>query len=194
MQVTPITMEREEALKMYQKYLGHKHWSRPVDAEIAKVFSAIAKGRVVIRALESIRAAGLNPLDGLPKLAIARADARQCWLSRHSGGFQMSTVRWATGRSAKTRFFDFPPETFPTLKLMRDYSSLVPHIPPDIRPKRGIENYHILYEANWSPEYPRDPFLLRRIGKADIWLVVGAWDLTDVEREVLAANQPARQQ
>jgi len=194
MQVTPITMEREEALKMYQKYQTHRHWSKPVDAEIAKIFSAISKGRVVIRALESIKAAGLNPLDGLPKLAIARADASQCWLGRHNGGFQMSSVRWVTGRTAKTRYFDFPLETFPTLKLMRDYASLVPHIPPDIRPKRGIENYHILYEANWSPEYPKDPFLLRRIGKADIWLVVGAWDLSDVEREVLAANQPARRQ
>lgn len=35
---------------------------------------------------------------------------------------------------------------------------------------------------------PKDPYLLRRIGKGDMWLVVAAWDLTEVERAALATR------
>lgn len=40
----------------------------------------------------------------------------------------------------------------------------------------------------WQRVPPRDPFLLRRIGKADLWLVVAMWDLTEVERAALATR------
>jgi len=35
---------------------------------------------------------------------------------------------------------------------------------------------------------PRDPYLLRRLGKGDLWLVVAAWDLTEVERAALQSR------
>ena len=67
----------------------------------------------------------------------------------------------------------------------------MPHIPPDIRPKRGIQNYHVLYEAVWRREIPVDPLLLRRIGTTgDLWTVLGAWELTELERAVLASHMP----
>jgi hypothetical protein len=189
MQVQTIEMNRAEALKMYQKYKTHANYSPPVDMEIRRVFDAIAKGKVVIRALQSIKAAGVGE-DGLPRLAIARADARQCIFSKHYDGFRMATKTWVNGKTAKSQYFDFPEDTFPGLRLVRQYASTVPHVPPDLRPKRGKENYHILYEAEWSMTYPKDPMLLRRIGAADLWLVCGAWDLTDIEREVLGARTP----
>ena len=61
-------------------------------------------------------------------------------------------------------------------------------MPIHLRPKRGLANYHVLWEAEWTPSPPRDPFLLRRIGKADLWLVVAQWDLTEVERAALATR------
>ena len=61
-------------------------------------------------------------------------------------------------------------------------------MPVDIRPKRGIENYHVLFEAIWQPVPPVDPMLVRRLGEADLWVVVAAWDLTEVERTVLASR------
>jgi hypothetical protein len=35
---------------------------------------------------------------------------------------------------------------------------------------------------------PVDPLLVRRLGEADLWVVCGAWDLTEVERTVLASR------
>jgi hypothetical protein len=35
---------------------------------------------------------------------------------------------------------------------------------------------------------PVDPFLLRRIGSADLWLVVASWELTAVEVAALATR------
>jgi len=190
MNVQTVEMDRGRALEMYRKYQSHRHYSKPVDAEIARVFNAISKGKVVIRALASIQKAGLGS-DGLPRLAIVRADATTCWLLRTGNGFRMAATAWVNGNTARSRYVDLPEDTFPTLgRLMRTYTAQVPHIPPDLRPKRGIENYHILFEAEWSRVYPKDPLLLRRIGAADLWLVCGAWDLTDIEREVLGARAP----
>ena len=73
-----------------------------------------------------------------------------------------------------------------------DHKAQLPLIPVHLRPKRGLENYHILWEAEWEPIPPRDPYLLRRIGKADLWLVVAHWDLTEVERAVLATRVPVQ--
>ena len=65
---------------------------------------------------------------------------------------------------------------------------MVPLIPLPLRPKRGLENYHVLWEAEWTGKVPFDPMLLRRIGRADLWLVVAGWDLTEVERAALATR------
>ena len=62
-------------------------------------------------------------------------------------------------------------------------------IPLQLRPKRGLENYHVLCEAEWTGKAPPDdPMLLRRIGRADLWLVVAGWDLTAVEKAALATR------
>jgi len=64
----------------------------------------------------------------------------------------------------------------------------VPLIPVHLRPKRGLANYHILWEAEWRRLPPVDPLLIRRLGKGDLWVVVAAWDLTEVERAAIAAR------
>ena len=192
MDVQTLTVDREEALKMWRKYQTHRHRQTPVDADVARIYEAIAKGKVVVCALEAIRKAGLGP-DGLPKLAIARADERNCHVSlREDGQCQFSGADWTTGRTARDRYFEFPRGSFVGARH-RTARAVVPHIPPDIRPRRGLQNYHVLWEAEWRPEPPRDPMLLRRIGKTgDMWLVCGIWDLTDVERAVMANHMAAR--
>jgi hypothetical protein len=193
MPVETLTLDRSEAHKMWLKYQTHKHYQSPFDAEVERIYKAIANGKVVVNALASIVKAGLGE-DRLPKLAIARADERICWLApRSNGSASFSGVRWPNGRTSRDRYFDFPADSFPGISTRHDASAAMPHIPPDIRPKRGIQNYHVLWEAIWRPEPPRDPLLLRRVGKTgDFWLVVGAWELTDVERAVMAGHMLAR--
>lgn len=194
METANLEMDRDEAARLYRKYREHRAYSKPIDHEIERIYGYIAKGKVVIRALESIRKAGCDAA-GYPKLAIARADAKECYLSIYTNGqATMSAVRSPRSNTMRTQFYEFPIDTF--ARRNRDYgwsaTALVPHIPPDIRPARALQNYAILWEAEWTRKAPIDPMLLRRIGKGDMWLVVGAWDLTEVERGVLNDRMDVR--
>jgi hypothetical protein len=176
------TISRDEAAALYRKYQEHRAYQKPYDAEIARIYQHIARGRTVIRALESIRAAGLDA-EGYPKLAICPAHMPKCW--------------WRPARNACTFGSEYPRANEKRNVVRMDWPGLdstkwralatVPLIPVHLRPRRGLQNYHILWEAEWTKRYPVDPYLLRRFG-GDAWLVVAAWDLTDVERAVMSAR------
>jgi hypothetical protein len=182
MKVEALTqVNRDQARELWQKYQTHRHYQTPADAEIAAIYKRIAQGKTVIRALESIRAAGLNA-DGFPKLAICRADMQVCsWHPRRNAcDFGESFGR---SNSRKTVRMEWEGLNSPAWKA----EAIVPIIPVHLRPRRGLANYHILWEAEWTKRYPVDPYLLRRFG-GDAWLVVAAWDLTDVERAVMSSR------
>ncbi len=193
-----VTVPRAEALKLYHQYKAHVAYSQPIDWEIQRTYQLLSKGRVVIRAIESIRQAGLNR-EFLPKLALIVATAKQCHLERwRDGHMRMATDRWSQAQKNSLTFregsFVFPAESFPVAWNGKGYTSRsehvaqVPIIPVHLRPKRGLANYHILFEAEWQPIPARDPYLLRRIGKSDLWLVVAHWELTQVEMAALATR------
>src|SRR5207253_8584714 len=69
-------------------------------------------------------------------------------------------------------------------RAITPHKAMVPIIPPHLRPADALSNYYILSEAHWSPEPPRDPFLLKRID-GFLFAVLAAWDLTEIERAVL---------
>lgn len=193
MDVAPLMVDREVALKEWKRYQSHKHnQGSPLDLEISRIYKVIAAGKLVVDALAAIVRAGLGE-DRLPKLAIVRADCDRCFLSTQSDGAAtfLSGVRWENGRTAKDKVFKFPSGSFPGISR-KDASAVTPHIPPDIRPRRGIQNYHVLFEAVWKNEPPVDPLLLRRMGD-DVWLVCGAWELTPVERSVMQMHMQRRQ-
>jgi hypothetical protein len=62
----------------------------------------------------------------------------------------------------------------------------VPIIPPRFTPQTGLHNYHVLWEVEkWDVVTPpKDPLLLKRVSP-NVFGVLAAWDLTDVERAVL---------
>ena len=165
MNVETLTVDRKAALDLWKKYQAHKHGLySPIDAEIARIAKMVADGKVFVPALAEIARVGVNE-QGQPKLAIARADQKVCYLDLMTDGRAIMHNRkngWDLHRAAASMKFDFPAGTFPTGVRQRRLESIVPHIPPDIRPKRGIQNYHILYEAVWRREIPVDPLLIRR--------------------------------
>jgi hypothetical protein len=174
---------------MLRKYREHRAWSTPIDQEIERIYKVIAKGKSVINARQSIVTAGLGT-DLLPKLGIARADGRRLILRAWNGGeVKMTTDEgdWPRARVAQSLRMEWP--AWPGIKSGR-FSAMVPHIPPDVRPKRGLQNYTVLFEAVWRDEPPVDPYLLRRLGKTDFFVVLSAWDLTPIERSVMAAHMP----
>jgi hypothetical protein len=189
MQTETIVVDRAEARALYRKYREHQHYARPIDWEIQRTYQLIAQGRIVIKAIDSIVAAGLND-ERLPKLAIVRADAEECfWLPTRGGGaFAMTNVSWRD-REHHSRRITIAEGTWPEQSRdRRSHRTVVPLIPIHLRPKRGLQNYHALWEAEWRPAPPLDPLLLRRIGVSDLWVVLAAWDLTEVERAALAAR------
>jgi hypothetical protein len=193
MDTTRIELDPKAARTLWRDYKKHQHWSEPIDQEVMRTYQAIAQGRVVIRALASITAAGLNT-EGLPKLAIARADAQFCWLQADENGAAVfasdeRALIWQAERMVRRRIA-FPRGSFspPVSRHRWRPRAIVPQIPLPLRPKRGLANYHILFEAEWELVPPTDPLLLRRVGNADLWIVCAAWDLTEVERTVLAAR------
>jgi hypothetical protein len=182
-----IALDRGEARELYRRYKAHVHYAKPIDREIQRTYQLIAQGRVVIRALESIKAAGLNE-QGLPKLAIVRADFKACWCDVLTDG----RVRFGVAQSAwhrnRGREIELPAGSLPNRARWVRGCAMAPIIPVHMRPKRGLQNYHVLWEAEWSPVPPGDPLLLRRIGRGDLWLVTAAWDLTEVEKAALATR------
>ena len=189
METQRLTVDRATARALYRKYREHQHWSQPVDDEIRRTYQLIAQGRVLIKAIHSIIAAGLNE-EHLPKLAIVRADAPLCyWVPGAGGGeFTMDGRSWRQGRH-HSRFVRIPEGSWPQVARGRwRYQAQTPLVPVHIRPKRGLQNYHILFEAEWRRAPPVDPVLVRRIGQSDLWVVMAAWDLTEIERAVLASR------
>lgn len=195
MQTEMIHIKPSEARSLYKQYQEHVHWKEDVDKEIRAAYRLLSQGKLVIKALASIAAAGSNDF-GFPKLAIARADSRQseCRVWK-SGRFQIADIEAGFYSRNRNRIFSFPEGTIknPPAKLEKAWQTeerraVVPIVPSNLRPQHKLHNYHILWEAEWSRVVPRDPFLLRRLGKGDLWLVLAMWDLTEVERAALQSR------
>lgn len=70
------------------------------------------------------------------------------------------------------------------------YSALVPLVPAPIRPRGALDGYRILFEPKWEPVPPVDPMLLKHLHGA-LYVVLAHWDLTPLERAVLAGRLTA---
>jgi hypothetical protein len=170
MNVSTITMPKEKALAAYREYRAHARTAQ--DRAIMTGYRAIAKGRAIINPREAILKAGFDHLCR-PLLAIARADsARQSYWVHSSGGRFEGQPGWR---------FEMP---IPKELTYKTYRAQVPLIPPGIRPgDTQLRHYWILWEADWEAA-PVDPLLLKKLS-GDLYVVLAAWDLTDLERAAM---------
>jgi hypothetical protein len=194
MPVIEVLVTREKARELMKAYRLHRSAQTPEDRAIERAYREIASGRVLIRALDSIKAAGLDE-HGRPKLALARADHRRVRMSigvsRDAQFYPLRWTkrpgRWSTAQWETTRHEAIVVPGLRAASHTNAADAMVPLIPVHLRPQTAIENYHILWEAEWSEAPPVDPMLLRRLG-GDLWIVVAAWDLTEIERAVMASR------
>jgi hypothetical protein len=184
-------MDPAVALAALREYKAHRDTYDKRDWEIERIYRAISKGKAVISVHDAIRRAGVDEL-GRPRLAIMRADQRVCRCVCWHSESVLFTNEYAS-KSAEWHFEIPWPNRTVLPSGPRKYAALealLPRIPPQHRPAAGtLPNYHMLWEADWQ-SVPRDPYLLKRIGK-DAWVVVAAWDLTDVEIAVMRAHHVA---
>lgn len=204
MDVQHVEIDRDKARELYREYKKAAHYSKPLDREIQRGYQLLAQGRLIIRALESVKSAGvkLEGADaGFPKLALCRADAFSCSIEIEPSGAGVMHASDTTPRSRRRwggtldvyqsrSVFTFPAGSFVAPDKHRRWrgQALVPTPPLNLRPKRGLASYHVLWEAEWTKIVPHDPMLLRRLGISDMWVVVAMWELTAIEKVALATR------
>src|SRR5262245_10553830 len=123
MDTQTIVMTRAEARGLYRDYKKHLHHSTPIDRECMRAYQLLAQGRLIIKALESITAGGVDHR-GFPKLAIVTATARTCYLKFGAdGSCTMSGVEYPRSNvrpnMISNTVFDFPTDTFPRIRSDR---------------------------------------------------------------------------
>lgn len=193
MNVPTISMEKEAAqqeLANYQSLVKERRTEE--DEAIMRAYREVVKGRQILNLADAMREAGVRE-DGYPMLAICRADELVCEVDmRPSGGATFAGYKdepqWYRHRSLLRRV-RVPDETFPRRTgWIANARTMVPTVPPHLRPKAHLRNYHVLWEVEeWKVVPPRDPMLLKRLG-GQLFAVLAVWDLTDVERAVLAGR------
>ncbi len=199
MDVTTITMPTDEAqakLEAYQKALR-----RRADEEyeqIAAGYQAMAGGTPLINLTEVMRAGGFDDM-ARPKLAIARADRRQVefhWHWNH-GVFDTRRVRRSSGSLITEIDFGTQPALPKGLRYYARGFALVPLVPADLEINvTDLPYRYILWEVErWSDRSllatpDRDPYLLEYLG-GDLYAIRAAWDLTELERAVMAGRATA---
>lgn len=190
-----------EQLKAYEAQLAEER--TPEDVAIAAGYRAAARGLPVISMQATIKAGGYFPT-GLPRIAVVRADAVDCWVDVNAGR-ESSVLVFADRNDSRDR--GRLPVGAHTVRVRVDERiertdvpgrwipgghTVVPTIPPNIRPKaRRLHLHHILWEVEaWDPTPPKDPALLRHL-RGDLWSVLAVWDLTELERAVLTQRAPS---
>ena len=205
MNVTEITMSKEEAMAKVNAYRNGIR--RRADAEYRVALTAyeeLAAGKTLINIDEVFATAELNEL-GLPNIAIARADRTEirCHRPARIKECIFSSAAEALGNST----WNWDPNRYPELNIRANLSeqngidtvkgfALLPMVPPEVRPKGHLRDYFILWEVDhWSKEpqsriAPYDPILLKHL-TGPLYVVMGSWDLTEVERCIVVGRVSA---
>ena len=85
MQTYKVDVDRFTAREIWRRYRDHPSFEASADKEIRRCYQLLAQGKLIIKALESVKRAGLDE-QGRPNLAICRADAEHCWLDMGHNG------------------------------------------------------------------------------------------------------------
>lgn len=198
-----LNMPREKAREAWKEYceLLKKHDGDQVMRDLKNIYYQLSQGRQVIDAYSAIIDAGLWD-SGFPKLAICRADGRFCHVHRRENGGMVFLHDQIPTRSYGWRDKVILPQgsfKWNTPLVGHNWSwsphesrsrrTIVPHIPTKFYPDSKLSNFYIMWETDehgWEPvpEPPGDPLLLKRITR-NLFVILAAWDLTDIEKAVI---------
>lgn len=207
MQLPTIEMPVAEARERFQQYrreVRDRHDAE--DKAIAAGYKALADGTPLIRLTEAMQLGGVSqkgmrnsPDVTVPNLAICRAHQPFAWTSGVGPEGDLTIAgKQAHSPLNKHDVMRFGSGTFSMIEGTRRLSSwmgyslnaLTPNIPPPLRPRTGLHNWFLLWEAEWKVAPgppPGDPALLKHIG-GDLYAVHAVWDLTELEQAVLAGR------
>ncbi len=203
MNIQTITMAPADAVKKLAAY--KKQLRKRTDSEYlaaTQAYTALAKGTPLVD-LTNVFADAPTDQKGRPRLAIARADRKQVRFEANGSQFIFDAHKnpssWATwseglrmsfgaGKVVGVRWHG----NKTVAGVPRGYA-LVPMIPADVRPNVALNKAFILWEVERWEAKPigarpdRDPFLLQYLG-GDLYAIIAEWELTDVERSIMAGR------
>ncbi|MCW4047333.1 MAG: hypothetical protein NWE99_07205 [Candidatus Bathyarchaeota archaeon] len=208
MEVDELAMPKQQAeaefnaLKQALRQNSHLR-KEQIRRDMCAVYGHLHHGKKIIDIYTSFQKAGLNK-DGDPKLAICRADAKQCYCYKFKDGSAVfADQRWITAPRKTFGDIKLPAGTFKwppqrtdipmdnwqnDIKGSKNIQTPVPIIPAKIlvnEVKILLKNYHILWEVEeWKPEPPRDPILLKQL-TPNLFGVLATWDPTPLERAII---------
>lgn len=209
MNVTTMTMPKAQAKRMLREYRARL--LKRNDDELRAVAEGLkwmARGRAVINLSEAIRGGGLFP-SGLPKLAICRSDETRVefeWRPHSSAGtYRLARRGRRRGRPPQNNevVVEFGARHGKTqwdehwkahVGVTLTGSAMVPLVPPAALKEAhtgtsALGRFFTLWEVEkWEPVPPRDPMLLQHLG-GELYVVLAQWDLTDIERAVIAGTR-----
>lgn len=214
MNVETITMDPDEAQEQLEEYA--KALRRRADEEYEAVrtgLEALAAGDAVLNLTDAIRQAPVDDA-GRPMLAVGRADRRQVAFTWANGTIaRFATKTWRDrglvtdtmvrnidmGRGHGRTQIVRPRSGDPYhITITIEGYALVPMVPPPgLRLAggfSGLRHHFVLWEVEAWSDTPigavpdRDPYLLKHLG-GDLYAVVYEWDLTDLERAVMAGRR-----
>jgi len=196
MDVTTLTIPKEEAEEQFNAYKEALEIRRPKKylkpkylKQMKEMYKHLKKGRKILDIYTVFKKTGTK--NGLPKLAIVRADKKEVVLNQRGGfGFEYR-IKSQFGNWANIKYdVRLPKNTFPRLKKFKkgkQYRTKVPIVPAHLLPNDDLKNYYILWEVEDWKEItipPKDPFLLKRINK-NLFVIFAFWDLTPLERALI---------
>lgn len=208
MNINAITMDKDEATRKYFAAINERHADAfEYHQQCATAYDLLAQGAKLIRLSRAIQSGGLKE-NGLPNLAIARADRKEVffrwrrnnpmatfdtninpvWGRRWPG--LVTTVDMGQQHTDHTTLKNAD-GSIHTWDKDRSGYALVPAVPADVRPENGqLKDWFILWEVDHWAEQSRiarastDPYLLQHIG-GDLYAVIAEWDLTEIEKAIL---------
>lgn len=190
--------EAEEKLAEYESVPAGERTAE--DTALRDGYRAARRGRALISLPRTIAAGGFHD-NGLPRLAVVRANAAECY-----AWWSGSAVIYAGDETADNRRAlvarrtvrvplsgDDLPQRRPGNWSGSRGRALVPLVPPACRSYwPGMKSCHILWEVDeWELVAPHDPALIHHLG-GDLWEVLSTWNLTDLERSVLSQRAVTR--
>ncbi|MEM3696514.1 MAG: hypothetical protein QXQ94_03285 [Candidatus Bathyarchaeia archaeon] len=203
----PQKQAEEEFKALRQALRRHAQLRKEqIRRELIAVYGHLKHGKKIIDIYESFKKAGLNR-EGDPRLAICRADAKQCYCLKIEDGsaiFSMQRLdRWQRQPRKTYAEVKLPAGTFqwqpidPARPLgaynikNQTVQCPAPIIPAKIlveEVRHRLRNYHVLWEVEeWKPVPPQDPILLKRL-TSNLFGVLATWELTPLEKAVIRGH------
>lgn len=188
MNLNAITMECSQARQFFLDYRrAVKARHNDEDELLMRGYRQLALGKQLLNVPEAIQLGGLDE-NRRPKIALARADWAQTFVDGGDNRFSFKAERgWLSDRSRKQLRIAWPGSHWD----MKRGVAITPNVPPALRPKGDLKNYHILFEAEWrdvQPVAPTDPALLKHL-HGDLYVVLAVWNLTPLEKAVLGVTR-----